>query len=614
MKRVFYSSIIVLILSISSIAQVASELRGVWITNVDSNILLSDQDIAKGMDYLSSIGINIIFPVMWNGGYTLYPSGIMKNTFSKPIWPTVSGRDPLERLLIEAHRVGIEVVPWMEYGFASSYSQNGGHIIAKYPSWAAKDNKGNLLVKNGFDWMNGINPQVQNFMISLCTEIIDSYDVDGIQGDDRLPAMPIEGGYDSTTVAIYKAEHNGNNPPQDIGNLDWMQWRADKLSGFFQRLRDSIKTRSKDLLLSSAPSNYPWGYQNYLQDSKTWLENGIIDNLIPQIYRYDYSSYKYELQKSLSYISDSKKNLFFSGILAKVGSYVIDTTFLSQSVQENRNNNVKGETYFFYEGIANASKANGDLLRSKFYRQQALLPHRNGMLWRPKATIVNEDEDSIVTRNGNWIKESSTAIGYKPNVYLASDSSYASITYSVNVPYSAWYNVYAYVQNSSVCTNKAPYTIYSQSDSVKKYLDQSNVNYKGWQKLTEVYLQKGKRKVIKLDNEGIGSGKYIAADAIMLILDRKLSPEVQITDVQGKSEENNILPETISLTQNYPNPFNPSTTINFSLPLSQKTVLKVYDLLGREIATLIDGILPAGQNSVKFDASGLASGIYLYQL
>ncbi|MDP4175909.1 MAG: T9SS type A sorting domain-containing protein, partial [Bacteroidota bacterium] len=46
----------------------------------------------------------------------------------------------------------------------------------------------------------------------------------------------------------------------------------------------------------------------------------------------------------------------------------------------------------------------------------------------------------------------------------------------------------------------------------------------------------------------------------------------------------------------------------------QKTVLKVYDLLGREIATLIDGILPAGQNSVKFDASGLASGIYLYQL
>lgn len=613
MKKILLVIVLFLISSINSFSQSPAELRGVWITNVDSYILRGDQDIAKGMDYLSSIGINIIFPVMWNSGYTLYPSDIMKNTFSKPIWPTVAGRDPLDRLLIEAHRVGIEVVPWMEYGFASSYSANGGHLIAKFPSWAAKDNKGNLLVKNGFDWMSGTNPEVQNFMISLCTEIVDHYDVDGIQGDDRLPAMPMEGSYDSTTVAIYKSEHNGSAPPQDYSNMDWMKWRADKLSDFFQRLRDSVKTRSQNLLLSSAPSNYPWGYQNYLQDSKTWLERGIIDNLIPQVYRYDFSSYKYELQKALSYIPDNKKSLFFSGILAKVGSYVIDKNFLSQCVQEDRNNKVMGETYFFYEGIANDNRANGDMLKTNFYSKPALLPHRNGFVWRPKATVVNEDEDSLVTRKGTWKQEISTAIGYRPNCYLASDSAYASISYAIDVPYEAWYTAYAYLQTSTSCTNKASYTIFSQKDSIKTTLDQSNIKYRGWQKLADVFLKKGKSEVVRLDNNGVSGGKYIAADAVMLILNRKLSPGIQVTSA-GNNEREVIIPGSLSLEQNYPNPFNPSTTISFNLPKECKVSLRVYDLLGREIRNLINDNLSAGNHNIKFDAAGLSSGIYLYQL
>jgi hypothetical protein len=69
-----------------------------------------------------------------------------------------------------------------------------------------------------------------------------------------------------------------------------------------------------------------------------------------------------------------------------------------------------------------------------------------------------------------------------------------------------------------------------------------------------------------------------------------------------------------SLSQNYPNPFNPTTNIKFSLPTTQYTILKVFDIAGREIATLVNEKLQAGEYEFKFDANGLSSGIYFYQL
>ncbi len=73
-------------------------------------------------------------------------------------------------------------------------------------------------------------------------------------------------------------------------------------------------------------------------------------------------------------------------------------------------------------------------------------------------------------------------------------------------------------------------------------------------------------------------------------------------------------PVGFSLEQNYPNPFNPTTNINFTIPEPGLVSLKVYDLLGREVATLVNGRIPAGQHSYKFDASALSSGVYMYHL
>ena len=74
------------------------------------------------------------------------------------------------------------------------------------------------------------------------------------------------------------------------------------------------------------------------------------------------------------------------------------------------------------------------------------------------------------------------------------------------------------------------------------------------------------------------------------------------------------IPSDFRLGQNYPNPFNPTTNISFDLPKAEYVILKVYSLLGKEIATLVSGNFPAGRHIATFDASGQASGVYLYKL
>lgn len=74
------------------------------------------------------------------------------------------------------------------------------------------------------------------------------------------------------------------------------------------------------------------------------------------------------------------------------------------------------------------------------------------------------------------------------------------------------------------------------------------------------------------------------------------------------------IPESFALGQNYPNPFNPSTKISFALPKDSEVELRVFDLLGREVATLVNGMVKVGQHEVEWQATGMPSGVYFYRL
>ena len=107
-------------------------------------------------------------------------------------------------------------------------------------------------------------------------------------------------------------------------------------------------------------------------------------------------------------------------------------------------------------------------------------------------------------------------------------------------------------------------------------------------------------------DQNVGAGKY--------------SYRLKQVDFNGTFEYSNVVEVEVlgvkefTLGQNYPNPFNPSTTINFSLAVDSKVSLKIFDVLGQEVATLVNGQLAAGSQKVSFDASSLNSGVYFYRI
>jgi uncharacterized lipoprotein YddW (UPF0748 family) len=611
------------------------EVRGVWVTNVASPMLYNKDEIAKAMNYLAENGINVVFPVVWNKGVTQYRSQIMKDEFGMEIEDVfiIQNRDPLAELIVEAHRNGMEVIPWFEFGFATSFSQNGGHILQKYPHWGTRNSSGQLVVKNGFDWMNGLHPEVQDFMSSLIHEVIDNYDIDGIQGDDRLPAMPSEAGYDAYTVELYKSEHGGASPPTFSKDNAWLTWRARKLTNYLGRVYNSVKEKDENLIVSMSPSHYSFSLTEYLQDPPRWLDSSYVDMIHPQLYpnQRTAAAYLQRLRETVGpepgstggYIRPEYRHKLSPGMLIRVGSEVVAPNTVRMMVQFNRDYGVNGEVYFFYEGMGAANSYLADTLKKYFYDEPAILPFREGTLRRPKGTIVNETDAGAV-RTGSWqaIIPSPTPDGYEGRSLRSNAGSNSQITYNMEVPYDAWYRVFTYIPyNSSsadIATTTAKYTVYYNDgqDSTVTSINQRLFRNRGWMPIGNVYLKKGTQPVVRVRTNDITDGNPIFVDAVMLLIDRKKSPDVVITVPTSLPDDvyETTRPVETQLHRAYPNPFNPTTVIRYRLEQSENVRIAVYDILGREVAVLVNNLMPNGEHQVTFDATNMASGVYIYRM
>lgn len=605
------------------------EVRGVWITNVDSDVLSTREKIAEAMDYLASRGFNVVFPVVWNKGYTLYPSRTMSREFGSQLdqynlsdLPFKSqNRDPLRELIVEAHRNGMEVIPWFEFGFSSSFSQNGGHLINNRPHWKAIDINGNLVVKNGFDWMDALNPEVQDFMLNLIREVIEDYDVDGVQGDDRLPSMPAEGGYSDQNIEMYRAEHNGQNPPAQFNNAAFMKWKADKLTHFGGRLYRTVKQHDPRLIVSMSPSIYPFSYSQYLQDWPRWMDSSYVDMLHPQAYRYDINSYRNIVIElvgsgtgSSGYVKPADRGKLSPGILIKSGNQFNRTTYIRQAVEFNRSRGVNGEVFFFYEGLRDKNEFAADTLYKYYYNVPALLPFRQGKIRRPKGIIVDEDTPGAAL-TGAWTPTTEYK-GHKGGVLRTPEGSGSTIEWSVNVPWTAWYDVYVFNASNFEASQAASYSTWGDLGRKDTLINQRSAG-RGWIKIGTQFITSGNRKFAELRSGSTNSSRHVFADGAMLILNRKLSPDIELDGMllSNREEVTPDLPVGPVLHQNYPNPFNPTTTIQFSLPERDIVSLDVLDISGKVVHSIVvNREYQLGIHSIMFDGSMLASGVYLMRL
>jgi uncharacterized lipoprotein YddW (UPF0748 family) len=369
-----------------------AEIRGVWITNIDSDILFDRTRLKNSISQLQKLNFNTLYPVVWNWGYSLYPSKIAAKEVGKAVMPKKSieillkrplapkeglvGRDVLKEIVDRGHQAKMAVIPWFEFGFMTTApSDPAGSDLAKlHPDWLTQKKDGTKIAKEGSHervWLNPLNPEVQKFIRSLLVEVVKNYDVDGIQLDDHF-GYPYEYGYDPLTVKMYQTEHQGQNPPQDPKNVEWTNWRAGKVTAFMKDLFKDIKKANPRAILSVSPNPQEFSKEFYLADWEAWERAGLVEELVIQLYRNDLSRFKGEMQKPE--VQRAKTHIPVAiGVLAGLKPRPIAMKQIQEQVTALREEQLAGVSFFFYETLWNLKPA-AEKVRDRQAGFQQLFP------------------------------------------------------------------------------------------------------------------------------------------------------------------------------------------------------------------------------------------------
>jgi uncharacterized lipoprotein YddW (UPF0748 family) len=353
----------------------AAELRGVW---VDRSSLVSRAEIRKTMQTLAAAHFNAAYVNVWSRGYPLFPSRVFEAETGIIGDPGLPGRDVLRESIEEACAVGIAVIPWAEYGFIGGYSHyfpgegGRGPIFARHPEWLARtasgDEKFPIAGAPGqfYFYLSHLRPDVQAFLRAMMAEIVERYEVPGVQFDRaRLPQLDV--GYDEYTVDLHKREHAGAAPPANPADAAWLRWRADKLNLFHDELYRTMKAADLSTVVNDAPTVTPFGYTNFAQDYPSWMRQRSVDYVVPQIYRRTAADYEAELVRQLAAVPVSVP--LIPGIDITNSR---DSADLVRQIEITRARGLKGVVVWYYRGLEQAQAFTA--LRAGVFSEKADLP------------------------------------------------------------------------------------------------------------------------------------------------------------------------------------------------------------------------------------------------
>lgn len=324
------------------------EIRAVWLTTNDTEVLLDQPKLDAAMEQLAQLNFNTVYPVVWNAGYVMYPSIVAQRAEIQPfVRRGYQGQDMLKDVIEKAHQRGILAIPWFEFGFMAPPMSE---LTLNHPDWFTHKQDGgetSISAAGEVMWMNPFKPEVQQFITSLVMEVVNLYDVDGIQFDDHL-SLPTEFGYDSYTSNLY-FEETGKQPPADPYNPEWVSWRADKLTAFVTQLQQQIKARKPHVIFSISPNPYDVAYTNFLQDWLNWVKLGIVDELLIQVYRDNLGSFTEQIarpsvQEARQYTSVGV------GILTGLRNMPVSMDLIQAKVRAARYYGL-GVSFFYYESL-----------------------------------------------------------------------------------------------------------------------------------------------------------------------------------------------------------------------------------------------------------------------
>jgi len=349
------------------------EVRAVYLNTSNDNIFNSQRSIAEAMHFLGEHHFNAVFPAIRFDVKIMDQYETEAGFLEKLIDSIYADRDPIAELIYEAHRQGLKVIPWIEYESCSTDEKRGGAVSDKYSHWLVKDTVGNVVKEAGFEWLNLYHPEVQDLIIRLYKDLINKYNVDGINGGTRLFSQPIQGGYSEYTKQLYADEHDSTMPPFDFYENEWQSWRSDKINRFVRKIYKEVKAIKPTIRVCWSTNICDENNSEILQDWPMWVNGGYADIVFPLINQSEITQYEMVLNSqqpdSISLFRNTNRiipGMRLDGIMSM--------EFLLKGLEYNRKTGYKGEVFCFYEGLRNNDDQAAKMLRKTFYRQPARFP------------------------------------------------------------------------------------------------------------------------------------------------------------------------------------------------------------------------------------------------
>jgi uncharacterized lipoprotein YddW (UPF0748 family) len=560
------------------------EVRAVWLTTVygldwpsakatsASGIQQQKNELIQILDRLKSANFNTVIMQVRARGDLIYPS--QYEPWATSLTGTLGrnpGYDPLKFAIEETHKRGMEFHAWWNVVKVKDDSTlppqtNPPHIVLRHPEFVK------YYRPNNEWWIDMGKPEARNYLINVVMELVRNYDIDGIHFDYiRYPNPDFP---DDSTYALYANEY----PNKD-------DWRRENINKFVRAVYDSIKKVKPWVKVGSAPigiykniyaddgTPLATGWQAYYsiyQDSRRWLMEGKHDYHSPQIYWDIANNPKFDVL-----VRDWKNNSYGRHIYAGSAAYRMDSGSGNWSASEilaqidtSRAIGVQGNTFFRYKSLLLKGLIDS-LINSKYKYPAFIYP----MPWidsvKPNPPI------NVAIRR---IAEKTFEIFWaQPQAPPDGDS----------VKYYAIYRS----ENSPV-----------DIDDIKNLLavvGPDRISY------SDVVPDLGKNYF------------YVVTAFDKLHNESNPSNEVSTVSVVVAEAGQQIL--KFELYQNYPNPFNFETTIEFEIPFDSWVSVKIYDILGREIKTLVSGFKSAGRHKVIWDGRDeqggyISSGVYFCRM
>ena len=336
--------------------------RGVYLPSPShTSSFASYGDVCRSIDLMASLHFNCLFVCAWAASKTAWASDVLlqNSTWSSKtagnMYASYTGGsgDALKDIIQVAHAKGIKVILWFEYGFMHAVGKVNANdpVLRKHPEWLGTGDNGQPCHYNGTDYyLNGYSPEVQKFLLDLMKEAVTLYpEVDGIQGDDRLPAMPRNSGYDTATLSAYLAE-TGQPQPSTPNDGTWVRWRLDRLNAFAADMHTQLKALKPSLIVCFAPNKYPWCENVLMQDWPGWIAGGSVDLLTVQCYVI--ATYEEDAYSTMEYVKQrTSAPLFNPAMILKNGDAILPVEKIAEQLQYNRKIGTFGESQFWFDGL-----------------------------------------------------------------------------------------------------------------------------------------------------------------------------------------------------------------------------------------------------------------------